>query len=336
MPLTINPPLLNSANPWATDLSHLRPLYASPYTGAVTTRTTLLHGFPHNDAHNQYTFFSPTTQHPVPGGPNPPPSATPPTHSASLNTLGYSPLPLSAYLAFASALSADALAPGSALRTDKPIIISVTGTPADVAACYARIAAHAPSVCMPLAMELNLSCPNIPGTPPPAYSRAALAEYVRALAGVARADVAIGVKVPPYTHAGMFAECVGALAAVRPTPVAFVSAVNTLAPSLVVREGGGGLEAALGSASGLGVGGMAGAPLHALALGNVLSLREALAAEEGLRGILLIGIGGVEDAEGWRRMRSVGAGAVGVGTALGRFGVDVFERIWKGVEAPRL
>lgn len=353
-PLTINPPLLNSANPWATDLSHLLPLYASPHTGAITTRTSLLNGYPHNDAVNQYTFFSPTTQAPV-GIVNPTPATTPATHAASLNTLGYSPLPLDAYLGFVSAISAEAAASGGRLRTDKLVIVSVTGAPGEVAQCYRRVCARAREVCMPLAMELNLSCPNIPGKPPPAYSRGALVEYLRALGEVLReerergrgeagdggkegVDVPIGVKTPPFTHAGMFEEFVGALREVSPCPVAFVTAVNTLAPALVVRgEGGeGALEPALGSASGLGLGGMAGAPLHPLALGNVLSLKEALGREEGLGQIMIIGVGGVEDAGGWRRMRMVGADAVGVGTALGRFGVEVFGKIWKGLEAAKL
>ncbi|KAB2569879.1 Dihydroorotate dehydrogenase [Lasiodiplodia theobromae] len=348
-PLNITPPLLNSANPWATDLSHLLPLYACPHTGAITTRTSLLHGYPHDDAVNQYTFFSPTTQSPV--GINPSAAATPATHAASLNTLGYSPLPLDAYLGFVGAISAEAAASGGRLRTDKLVIVSVTGAPEEVAQCYRRICARAREVCMPLAMELNLSCPNIPGKPPPAYSRGALVEYLRALEGAVReersderraegakvVEVPIGVKTPPFTHAGMFEEFVGALREVRPCPVAFVTAVNTLAPALVVRgEGEGALEPALGSASGLGLGGMAGAPLHPLALGNVLSLKEALGREEELREIMIIGVGGVEDAGGWRRMRRVGADAVGVGTALGRFGVGVFERIWKGLEAAKL
>ncbi|GME60166.1 Dihydroorotate dehydrogenase class 1/ 2 [Neofusicoccum parvum] len=330
MPLDINPPLLNSANPWATDLAQLRALYASPYTGAITTRTSLLAGFPHDDAVNQYTFFSPTTQAPAPGGPNPTPSTTPPTHTGSLNTLGYSPHPLSTYLAFAATLSAER--PPS--LPPKPIILSVTGPPADAAACYALIASHAATLRAPLAMELNLSCPNIPDKPPPAHSRAALADYLRALAAVVTPAVPLGLKVPPYAHAGAFAEFVGALADVRPSPVSFVTAVNTLAPALVLR--GEGLEGALGSVGGSGVGGMAGAPLHPVALGNVLSLREAMGRVEGLGHVMVIGVGGVEDADGWRRMRRVGAGAVGVGTALGRFGVDVFEKIWKGVEGPKL
>jgi dihydroorotate dehydrogenase (fumarate) len=41
----------------------------------------------------------------------------------------------------------------------------------------------------------------------------------------------------------------------------------------------------------------------------------------------------VEDAEGYRRMRAVGAVAVGVGTALGRKGVRVFGEIGRALEA---
>jgi dihydroorotate dehydrogenase (fumarate) len=47
--------------------------------------------------------------------------------------------------------------------------------------------------------------------------------------------------------------------------------------------------------------------------------------------IQIIGVGGVEDAEGFKRMRAVGAAAVGVGTALGRKGIRVFEEISKAL-----
>lgn len=44
----------------------------------------------------------------------------------------------------------------------------------------------------------------------------------------------------------------------------------------------------------------------------------------------MIGVGGVEDKGGVQRMKAVGAGAVGCASALGRFGVGVFERMVKG------
>lgn len=42
---------------------------------------------------------------------------------------------------------------------------------------------------------------------------------------------------------------------------------------------------------------------------------------------MIIGVGGVEDYAGFARMRKVGAEAVAVATALGRYGVGVFEGI---------
>ena len=66
------------------------------------------------------------------------------------------------------------------------------------------------------------------------------------------------------------------------------------------------------------------------ALGNVRILREMLDKREALRGIIVIGTGGVEDKSGFERIKHVGAGAVGVRTALGRKGVKVFREIIQG------
>lgn len=52
--------------------------------------------------------------------------------------------------------------------------------------------------------------------------------------------------------------------------------------------------------------------------------------EADTKDVLVIGVGGVEDKGGVDRMRAVGAGAVACASALGRFGVGVFERMAKG------
>ena len=72
---------------------------------------------------------------------------------------------------------------------------------------------------------------------------------------------------------------------------------------------------------------MAGAALHPLALGNVRTIRGLLDQHEELKDIAIIGVGGVSDGAGFKRMRAVGAEAVAVGTALGCEGIGVFERI---------
>jgi len=43
--------------------------------------------------------------------------------------------------------------------------------------------------------------------------------------------------------------------------------------------------------------------------------------------ISLIGVGGVLDSDGYRRMKAVGAAVVGIGTGLGLKGTAVFDEI---------
>ncbi|KAI8624832.1 FMN-linked oxidoreductase [Xylariaceae sp. FL1651] len=425
----IEPPLFNSANPWATTLEDLQSLYKCTATGAVTTRTALLEqGFPHDESVHQFAFFETATHSSssASAGPRKTRGGVDDGQGgregdASLNTLGYSPIPLDEYLGFirrideeeeeesegpeeehhpSSATAKGDDSGGAGTRRKKPFIVSVTGSPDEVAECYRRIAwcrfsgrrrggepgrrdgggggggvvsREGKGVGLPLAMEVNLSCPNIPGKPPPAYEGEALRTYIRRVAEAARevaeqvradrgADAAggeqdagggefripWGLKTPPYTHAGQFEMFVEALrgcssslplslslspgkaAAVATCPVSFVTATNTLGSCLLLAEssGGGLLSPAL---PGRGIGGLAGAPLHPLALGNVATLRRMLDAAPETRHVALLGIGGVGDAEAYRRMRSVGAVAVGVGTALGRKGVGVFDEIERGL-----
>jgi len=86
MPLpTVEPPLINSSNPWATTAEDLQRLFDCEDTGAVTTRTSLLHGFEHDGNIHQYAFFSPQDHTQKSGSAD---GETPAELSASLNTLG--------------------------------------------------------------------------------------------------------------------------------------------------------------------------------------------------------------------------------------------------------
>ncbi|KAF7846204.1 hypothetical protein BT93_L4867 [Corymbia citriodora subsp. variegata] len=320
----IDPPLLNSANPWCTTEADLRALYECPYTGAVTTRTSLLKGFNHDPSIHQHTFFDPREHKIVPK--NTPDYHVSNTTNGSLNTLGYSPIPLSDYLSFITSITSTSPRPSH----PKPFIISVTGSPSEVLQAHTLIRAHVSQISAPLAMEMNLSCPNIPSKPPPAYSGPALLEYLSVLPP--DSDVPVGIKTPPYTYHDQFATLISALKTAAEMrggkcPVAFVTATNTLGNCLLLGDEGGPV---LNSAGGEGVGGMAGAPLHPLALGNVKTLRRMLDEVEELKAVVVIGVGGVGDKAGFERMRAVGAEVVGVGTALGRKGVDVFSEILEG------
>ncbi|KAK6854481.1 hypothetical protein PG995_009574 [Apiospora arundinis] len=322
--IEIDPPLLNSACPWATTLEDLQGLFLCSFTGAITTRTSLRKGFHHNPDVHQYTFFDPVTH--ANAQTVSPSMAAPIPETASLNTLGYSPIPLETYLSYISDISK-----GESTPTRKLIIVSVTGAPEEVAECYRLIAEHSPKVNMPLAMEINLSCPNIPNAPPPAYSGEAITQYLSALEALIGSTpelprLPFGLKTPPYTYADQFKTLISALTpGGSPCPVSFLTATNTLGSCLVLAD----RESFSGTPQlpGLGIGGMAGTPLHPLALGNVATLRKMLDQSELTRHVAIIGIGGVEDCPGYRRMRGAGAMAVGLATALGRKGLGVFQDI---------
>lgn len=312
--LALDPPLLNAACPWATDLSYLRALYNSPSTGAVTTRTSLVDGYPHDDKVNTFVFFDPAQPSSVTGVfPRSFPAAVD-SNAASLNSFGLSPIKLAEYLVFARTLADEAIAAG---RTPKPIIISVTGsTPEDTGKAISAVLAAAGGIKAPLAVEVNLSCPNVPGHPPPAYDAQGLADYLAAFPS--NPSLPVGLKTPPYTHADQFTMLVSAVAANR-DKVSFLTSTNTLGNCLVLA----GDKPALPEQ---GFGGMAGPGIHPLSLGNVATLRRLLDSA-GLQAVDIVGVGGVSDSAGYARMRAAGARFVGVATALGRHGPAVFDAI---------
>lgn len=330
-PIKINPPLINSANPWASGDVDLERLYLCPSTGAVTTRTATLDGFNHDDAIHRYTFFDPSSPETSKStNPTPQEASKAPAQKASLNTLGYSPYALIQYMQWIYKIYTTC--PGT--QPIKPFIISVTGTPTEVSECYTCIADYLSEYITAghIYMEINLSCPNIPNKPPPAYSKDALVEYFRrlrfAMRDKLRPDLPrlpFGIKTPPYTHSSEYNELISALEE-EGDQVSFITCTNTLGSCLVLSPEG---DPVL---PGNGIGGMAGAALHPLALGNVATIRRMLDERPSLKHITVIGIGGVEDEKGYKRMRAAGAGVVGVGTALGVKGVEVFEEIEKGLK----
>ncbi|KAL3952991.1 hypothetical protein ACCO45_012934 [Purpureocillium lilacinum] len=270
-----------------------------------------------------------------------------PAAVGSVNSLGYSPVTLDGYLAILARLSGSL--PAHTHR--KTVIVSVTGIPPSVARCHERILLSAASsaIRFPLAMEVNLSCPNIPSAPPPAYSPPQLASFLAALpapaatataAAAAGTDTAlqtrvpVGIKLPPLTYDTQFADLVHALRPFGRT-LSFVTATNTLGSCLVFEDGGG-RDASESDKDGNGAmlrGGMAGAPLHPLALGNVSTLRRLFDESDELRHLDIIGVGGVIDGDGYRRMKRAGAAVVGLATGLGSRGVAVFDAIERDINS---
>lgn len=264
--LLIDPPLLNSASLWATTFDDLLNLYNCPSTGAITTRTCLLGGFSHDPSIHQHCFVDTQDPGKTLNPPNPDSKEQANGHTpvveaiTSLNTLGYSPNYLAEYLNWAIGIFSRGPA---TLR--KPFIFSVTGSPADILACFRTIAERRrqnPNVLPPFHLEINLSCPNITDRPPPAYSRSSLAEYLDRAAEAKRLEpqlhehsrywgreakvgsrqyeaspIYIGLKLPPYTYATQFSELIAALrdsARIKPLekcPINFITTTNTLGSS---------------------------------------------------------------------------------------------------------
>ncbi|KAL9132820.1 MAG: hypothetical protein Q9175_006009, partial [Cornicularia normoerica] len=272
--LDFDPPLLNSANPWATTKEDLEALYQCPHTGAITTRTALANGFEHEDATHQYCFFEPkgharrgyrTEAHP------PHQRTTLSDPISSLNTLGYSPFSVLEYLKIIENLL---LSHQLENRPIKPIIISVAGSPAEILEHYHSMSRlqlnlkQTQDISARFLMEMNLSCPNIAGKPPPAYSRNELLKYLIPLVDADPGGVRtieVGIKTPPYTYQTQFDELMSALleSGKDRCPISFITATNTLGSSLVLS---GSLSPALNSSNGTGIGGLAGSALHPLAL----------------------------------------------------------------------
>jgi dihydroorotate dehydrogenase (fumarate) len=201
-----------------------------------------------------------------------------------------------------------------------------------------------------IGIELNPSCPNIRGSPPPAYHMPGLQPILDVLARYFRDDptLVIGLKLPPYVYSKQFDELLQVIAPYsqpypgdelrRINPFAFLTSTNTLGQTLFFAEQASLLSgnaaatdtsAPVKFALPVALGGMAGEALHPLALGNVYTLRRLLDAHEesSLREISIIGVGGVTTRAAHVRMRRAGASVVACATILVREGVSVFEKL---------
>lgn len=313
-------PVFNSACPWASSGEDLKALYNSPFTSAVTTRTSTLHGFPDDATKHQVAFFGRDAQ-------------------SSSNSYGYSPYPLSQYLAWVKPLLASS-------APKKLAILSITGNLEETKQMLITLQAFANVTKSTIAVEFNASCPNIKGHPPPAYDREELSLYVALLAQHASPNVKVGIKLPPYTYDGQFFSVVAALSQSSPKsgdhPISFLTATNTLGQGLVFSgQAVPTASAPLKSSDDTfalpgGFGGLAGAALHQLALGNVYKLSSLLTEDKVLSTITIIGVGGVADLASIERYRLAGADAVACATAFGREGVDVFSTLVSGAPPVKL
>ncbi len=191
----------------------------------------------------------------------------------------------------------------------KPIIASVAGlSPSDFLDVAQAITAVRPDL-----MEVNLSCPNIPGKPQIGYDVEASRTLLRQLKEVI--TVPMGVKLPPYFDPVHQEATAGML---REVGVAFVSVINSVGNGLVVDPD---RECTVIKPKG-GFGGLGGPMIKPVALANVRAFWKLFDGR-----MPIIGTGGIVSGTDVFEHGLCGASAVQIGTALVDEGVAVFQRL---------
>lgn len=191
----------------------------------------------------------------------------------------------------------------------KPIIASVAGLREDDFVEIATLINKS----RPDLMEVNLSCPNIPGEPQIGYDAEASERVLRKVKAVV--SVPMGVKLPPYFDPAHQEKMAAVLDRVG---VQFLSLINSVGNGLVVDPDH---ESVVIKPKG-GFGGLGGTLIKPVALANVRAFWKLFAGR-----IPIIGVGGIVRGTDAFEHLLCGASAVQVGTALVEEGFEVFERL---------
>ena len=223
----------------------------------------------------------------------------------SINSMGLPNLGYQAYVELVPELR----------RFGKPVVASVAGLCEED---FVKIA-EAINGAKPDLVEVNLSCPNIPGKPQIGYDpqdSECLLRRVRRLV-----TVPMGVKLPPYfdpAHHAAMADVI------RRTGIDFLTLINSVGNGLVVDPE---RESVVIKPKG-GFGGLGGAIIKPVALANVRAFWRLLEGS-----CPIIGTGGVVNGVDAFEHFLCGASAVQVGTVLVEEGIPVFDRLERELAA---
>lgn len=217
----------------------------------------------------------------------------------SINSMG---LPNLGYRAYAELIP-------QLKRFGKPVIASVAGlTEDDFPAIAETINAAQPDL-----IEVNLSCPNIPGKPQIGYDQDASERVLKKVRP--KITVPMGVKLPPYfdpAHHHAMGTMLGRCG------VDFLNLINSVGNGLVVDSE---RETVVIKPKG-GFGGLGGRLIKPVALANVRAFYKIFGEK-----MPIIGTGGVMDGGDAFEHILCGASAVQVGTVLMEEGLDAFRRL---------
>ena len=229
---------------------------------------------------------------------NPPPRYVA-FEGGSINSMG---LPNLGYSAYAR------LIPG--LRSfNKPVIASLAGLhPDDFLEGAKALNAAGPDL-----VEVNLSCPNIPGKPQIGYDFKETERLLYAIRDIF--TIPFGVKLPPYFDPIHHQKVADVLQRVG---IAFVTVINSVGNTLVVDPE---KERVVIKPKG-GFGGLGGRIIKPVALANVRAFWKIWGDR-----IPIIGTGGIEKGMDIFEHVLCGASAVQIGTILMEEGLEVFTRL---------
>eukprot|EP01071_Lankesteria_metandrocarpae_P012872 Lankesteria_metandrocarpae@DN635_c0_g1_i1.p1 len=232
-------------------------------------------------------------------------------YGAALQSMGLPNLGFQAYIDMLPTLRCE--------FPDTPIIVSVAG----LCAADNEEMLKAVSNAEPDLIELNLSCPNIPGKPQVAYdfeeSNKLLARYCETLDG----KCGLGLKLPPYFDPSHHDEISDVIKSYQ-NSIKFVTTVNSVGNVLCVDPE---TEKPVIKPKN-GFGGLSGPTIKPVGLANVNALYRRLPSH-----IDIIGVGGISTGTDAFEYLLVGAKAVQVGTCLWREGPSCFERIGNELKA---
>ncbi|MCP9462325.1 MAG: dihydroorotate oxidase [Nitrospira sp.] len=217
----------------------------------------------------------------------------------SINSMG---LPNLGYRAYAELIP-------DLKRFGKPVIASVAGLCEEDFA----IIADAINAAGPDLIEVNLSCPNIPGKPQIGYDLEASERVMKRTRALI--TVPMGVKLPPYFDPAHH-EAMGQV--IARSGIDFLNVINSVGNGLVVDPE---RETVVIKPKG-GFGGVGGKIIKPVALANVRAFYKLFQGA-----VPIIGTGGVVDGGDVFEHILCGASAVQIGTTLVEEGPDVFGRL---------
>lgn len=166
-------------------------------------------------------------------------------------------------------------------------------------------------------VELNLSCPNVPGKPQIAYDFETTESILSEVFSYFTKP--LGVKLPPYFDIVHFDQ---AAAIFNKYPLVFVNCINSIGNGLVIED-----ETVVIKPKN-GFGGIGGDYVKPTALANVHAFYQRLNPS-----IQIIGTGGIKSGRDAFEHILCGASMVQIGTALHQEGPSIFERITNELKA---